>query len=117
MRGRPITVAAMSADILARTLERCAVKVEILGFTTAGVEGAASRASDGSPPASHPTPAGSTICATSSTSRPTWRRRRRARKSLGLMLREGILKENIDGEALAWAHNRLLTRTEERKIL
>ena len=106
MRGRPITVAATCADILARTLERCGVSVEILGFTTRAWKGGQAREKwlkDGKPPI----PAGSTICATSSTSRPThpWRR---ARRNLGLMMREGLLKENIDGEALLWAHNRLI---------
>jgi cobaltochelatase CobT len=115
MRGRPITVAATCADILARTLERCGVKVEILGFTTRAWKGGQSREqwlTAGKPPnpgrlndlrhiiyksADHP-----------------WRR---ARKNLGLMMREGLLKENIDGEALDWAHKRLLARTEQRKIL
>jgi len=115
MRGRPIAVAAMCGDILARTLERCAVKVEILGFTTRAWKGGQSRekwVSDGKPrepgrlndlrhiiykPADAP-----------------WRR---ARRNLGLMLREGLLKENIDGEALAWAYRRLLARPEHRRIL
>lgn len=115
MRGRPIMVAACCADILARTLERCGVKVEILGFTTRAWKGGQSREewlARGKPadpgrlndlrhiiykPASTP-----------------WRR---ARRNLGLMMREGLLKENIDGEALAWAHNRLLARPEQRRIL
>jgi cobaltochelatase CobT len=115
MRGRPIMVAAVCADILARTLERCGVKVEILGFTTRAWKGGASRddwLKNGKPPspgrlndlrhiiyksADHP-----------------WRR---ARKNLGLMMREGLLKENIDGEALMWAHQRLLGRPEQRRIL
>ncbi len=115
MRGRPITVAATCADILARTLERCGVSVEILGFTTRAWKGGQAREKwlkDGKPPnpgrlndlrhiiyksADHP-----------------WRR---ARRNLGLMMREGLLKENIDGEALLWAHQRLMARTEQRKIL
>ncbi|MER9236778.1 cobaltochelatase subunit CobT [Mesorhizobium sp. M0622] len=115
MRGRPITVAATCADILARTLERCGVSVEILGFTTRAWKGGQAREKwlkEGKPPnpgrlndlrhiiyksADHP-----------------WRR---ARRNLGLMMREGLLKENIDGEALLWAHNRLIARPEQRKIL
>jgi cobaltochelatase CobT len=115
MRGRPISVAATCADILARTLERCGVSVEILGFTTRAWKGGQAREKwlkDGKPPnpgrlndlrhiiyksADHP-----------------WRR---ARRNLGLMMREGLLKENIDGEALLWAHNRLIARPEQRKIL
>ena len=115
MRGRPITVAATCADILARTLERCGVSVEILGFTTRAWKGGQAREKwlkDGKPPnpgrlndlrhiiyksADHP-----------------WRR---ARRNLGLMMREGLLKENIDGEALLWAHQRLMARPEQRKIL
>src|ERR1700726_3352066 len=115
MRGRPITVAAMSADILARTLERCAVKVEILGFTTRAWKGGQSRErwiAAGKPP--NPGRLNDLRHIVYKPADAPWRR---ARRSLGLMLREGILKENIDGEALAWAHNRLLTRTEERLIL
>jgi len=115
MRGRPITVAAMSADILARTLERCAVKVEILGFTTRAWKGGQSRErwiAAGKPP--NPGRLNDLRHIVYKPADAPWRR---ARRSLGLMLREGILKENIDGEALAWAHNRLLTRTEDRKIL
>ena len=115
MRGRPITVAAMSADILARTLERCAVKVEILGFTTRAWKGGQARErwiAAGKPP--NPGRLNDLRHIVYKPADAPWRR---ARRSLGLMLREGILKENIDGEALAWAHNRLLTRTEERKIL
>ncbi|TIL59286.1 MAG: cobaltochelatase subunit CobT [Mesorhizobium sp.] len=115
MRGRPITVAATCADILARTLERCGVSVEILGFTTRAWKGGQAREKwlkEGKPPnpgrlndlrhiiyksADHPL--------------------RRARRNLGLMMREGLLKENIDGEALLWAHNRLIARPEQRKIL
>ena len=115
MRGRPIAIAAICADILARTLERCGVATEILGFTTRGWKGGQSREawlSAGRPPnpgrlndlrhivykrADEPYP--------------------RARRNLGLMMREGLLKENIDGEALLWAHNRLIARAEERRIL
>jgi cobaltochelatase CobT len=115
MRGRPITVAATCADILARTLERCGVKTEILGFTTRAWKGGQAREK---------------WLAAGKTANPgrlndlrhiiykaadePWRR---ARKNLGLMMREGLLKENIDGEALIWAHNRLLGRAEQRRIL
>jgi cobaltochelatase CobT len=115
MRGRPITVAAMSADILARTLERCSVKVEILGFTTRAWKGGQSRErwlSAGKPPG--PGRLNDLRHIIYKGADAPWRR---ARKSLGLMLREGLLKENIDGEALMWAHNRLIGRTEQRKIL
>jgi cobaltochelatase CobT len=115
MRGRPITVAAMSADILARTLERCGVKVEILGFTTRAWKGGQSRErwlADGKP--ANPGRLNDLRHIVYKNADAPWRR---ARKSLGLMLREGILKENIDGEALLWAHNRLIGRPEERKIL
>jgi cobaltochelatase CobT len=115
MRGRPITVAAMSADILARTLERCGVKVEILGFTTRAWKGGQAREkwiAAGKPP--NPGRLNDLRHIVYKPADAPWRR---ARKSLGLMLREGILKENIDGEALLWAHNRLLARTEQRRIL
>jgi len=115
MRGRPITVAAMSADILARTLERCGVKVEILGFTTRAWKGGQSREQwigNGKPP--NPGRLNDLRHIVYKSADAPWRR---ARKSLGLMLREGILKENIDGEALLWAHNRLIARTEQRRIL
>jgi cobaltochelatase CobT len=115
MRGRPITVAAMSADILARTLERCAVKVEILGFTTRAWKGGQAREkwiAAGKPP--NPGRLNDLRHIVYKPADAPWRR---ARKSLGLMLREGILKENIDGEALLWAHNRLLARPEQRRIL
>jgi cobaltochelatase CobT len=115
MRGRPITVAAMSADILARTLERCAVRVEILGFTTRAWKGGQSRErwiAAGKP--ANPGRLNDLRHIVYKAADSPWRR---ARRSLGLMLREGILKENIDGEALAWAHNRLRERTEERRIL
>ena len=115
MRGRPITVAAISADILARTLERCGVKVEILGFTTRAWKGGQSRENwlmNGKPPNAGRLNDLRHIVYKSADA--PWRR---ARKSLGLMLREGILKENIDGEALMWAHERLLARQEQRRIL
>ena len=115
MRGRPISVAAMSADILARTLERCGVKVEILGFTTRMWKGGQSRErwiAGGKPP--NPGRLNDLRHIVYKSADAPWRR---TRKHLGLMLREGILKENIDGEALIWAHNRLLARPEERRIL
>ena len=115
MRGRPIMVAAMSADILAGTLERCGVKVEILGFTTRAWKGGHSRErwiSDGKP--ANP---GRLNDLRHIVYKAADTPLRRARKSLGLMLREGLLKENIDGEALAWAHERLLARPEQRRIL
>ncbi|MSP90112.1 MAG: cobaltochelatase subunit CobT [Alphaproteobacteria bacterium] len=115
MRGRPITIAAMSADILARTLERCGVKVEILGFTTRAWKGGQARErwiAQGKP--ANPGRLNDLRHIVYKPAEAPWRR---ARKSLGLMLREGILKENIDGEALMWAHNRLLARHEERRIL
>ncbi|MBI4185358.1 MAG: cobaltochelatase subunit CobT [Proteobacteria bacterium] len=115
MRGRPITVAAMSADILARTLERCGVKVEILGFTTRAWKGGQSRekwVADGKP--RNPGRLNDLRHIVYKAAEAPWRR---ARKSLGLMLREGLLKENIDGEALLWAHARLLARPEHRRIL
>jgi cobaltochelatase CobT len=115
MRGRPIAVAAMCADILARTLERCAVKVEILGFTTRQWKGGQSREkwlTEGKPQA--PGRLNDLRHIVYKNADAPWRR---ARRSLGLMLREGLLKENIDGEALLWAHNRLLGRPEQRRIL
>lgn len=115
MRGRPITVAALSADILARTLERCGVKVEILGFTTAAWKGGQSHQSwvkAGKP--SNPGRLNDLRHIIYKAADSPWRR---SRKNLGLMLREGILKENIDGEALQWAHKRLLSRPEQRRIL
>src|SRR5437763_1471884 len=115
MRGRPITVAAMSADILARTLERCGVKVEILGFTTRAWKGGQAR--ERWIAAGKPANPGRLNDLRHIVYKPADAPWRRARRNLGLMLREGILKENIDGEALAWAHNRLLGRPEERKIL
>jgi cobaltochelatase CobT len=115
MRGRPISVAAMSADILARTLERCGVKVEILGFTTRAWKGGQSREkwlAAGKP--SGPGRLNDLRHIVYKSADAPWRR---ARKNLGLMLREGLLKENIDGEALIWAHDRLLARSEQRRIL
>jgi len=115
MRGRPITVAAMCADILARTLERCSVKVEILGFTTRQWKGGESRnkwLQNGKPPS--PGRLNDLRHIIYKTADAPWRR---SRKNLGLMMREGLLKENIDGEALIWAHNRLLGRSEVRRIL
>ena len=115
MRGRPISVAATCADILARTLERCGVKTEILGFTTRAWKGGQSRElwlQSGKPPLPGRLNDLRHIIYKSADS--PWRR---ARKNLGLMMREGLLKENIDGEALDWAHKRLLARPEQRKIL
>ena len=115
MRGRPITVAAMSADILARTLERCGVKVEILGFTTKAWKGGKSREhwmQNNKPPA--PGRLNDLRHIIYKAADEPWRR---SKKNLGLMMREGLLKENIDGEALLWAHKRLQGRYEARKIL
>jgi cobaltochelatase CobT len=115
MRGRPITVAASCADILARTLERCGVKVEILGFTTKAWKGGQSREkwlASGKPPA--PGRLNDLRHIIYKSADAPWRR---SRRNLGLMMREGLLKENIDGEALMWAHNRLIGRREQRKIL
>ena len=115
MRGRPIMVAALCADILARTLERCGVKVEILGFTTKAWKGGLSREDwvKANKPAGPGRLNDLRHIIYKSADAP-WRR---ARKNLGLMMREGLLKENIDGEALLWAHDRLLGRPEQRKIL
>ena len=115
MRGRPITIAAISADILARTLERCGVKVEILGFTTRAWKGGQSReqwVARGKP--RNPGRLNDLRHIVYKAADAPWRR---ARPNLGLMLREGLLKENIDGEALLWAHARLLARPEQRRIL
>ena len=115
MRGRPITVAATCADILARTLERCGVKVEILGFTTKAWKGGQSREAwlkAGKP--ANPGRLNDLRHIIYKGADAPWRR---SRKNLGLMMREGLLKENIDGEALEWAHNRLLARPEQRKIM
>ena len=115
MRGRPIAIAAICADILARTLERCGVQTEILGFTTRGWKGGQSREAwlaDGRPPSPG---------RLNDLRHIVYKRAdepyRHARRHLGLMMREGLLKENIDGEALLWAHNRLIARPEERRIL
>jgi cobaltochelatase CobT len=115
MRGRPITVAATCADILARTLERCGVKVEILGFTTRAWKGGQAREAwlqAGKPAA--PGRLNDLRHIIYKAADAPWRR---ARKNLGLMMREGLLKENIDGEALEWAYRRLLARPEQRRIL
>ena len=115
MRGRPITVAATCADILARTLERCGVKVEILGFTTRAWKGGQAREqwlAAGKPDA--PGRLNDLRHIVYKAADCPWRR---ARRNLGLMMREGLLKENIDGEALLWAHSRLLARQEQRRIL
>ncbi len=115
MRGRPITIAAMCADILARTLERCGVKVEILGFTTKAWKGGKSRLKwlENDKPAK-PGRLNDLRHIIYKTADNPWRR---TRNNLGLMLKEGLLKENIDGESLLWAHSRLMNRTEERRIL
>ncbi|MGE0282271.1 MAG: cobaltochelatase subunit CobT [Rhizobiaceae bacterium] len=115
MRGRPITVAATCADILARTLERCGVSVEILGFTTRAWKGGQAREKwlkEGKPVA--PGRLNDLRHIIYKSADHPWRR---ARRNLGLMMREGLLKENIDGEALLWAHSRLIGRPEQRKIL
>lgn len=115
MRGRPIMVAACCADILARTLERCGVKVEILGFTTRAWKGGQSREqwlAAGKPP--NPGRLNDLRHIIYKSADAPWRR---AKRNLALMMREGLLKENIDGEALAWAHKRLLARPEQRRIL
>ncbi len=115
MRGRPISIAAISADIMARTLERCGVKTEILGFTTRAWKGGQAREdwlAAGRPPM--PGRLNDLRHIVYKKADDPWRR---ARKNLGLMMREGLLKENIDGEALLWAHGRLIARPEERRIL
>jgi len=115
MRGRSITIAAMCADILGRTLERCSVKVEILGFTTRAWRGGQSREqwiAAGKP--SNPGRLNDLRHIIYKAADDTWQRTRR---NLGLMMREELLKENIDGEALIWAHNRIVTRQEQRKVL
>ncbi len=115
MRGRPISIAAISADVMARTLERCGVKTEILGFTTRAWKGGQSREAwlaAGKP--AHPGRLNDLRHIVYKKADEPWRR---ARKNLGLMMREGLLKENIDGEALKWAHDRLLGRPEDRRIL
>ena len=115
MRGRPISIAASCADILARTLERCGVKVEILGFTTKAWKGGQAREKwlkDEKP--TNPGRLNDLRHIIYKAADAPWRR---ARRNLGLMMREGLLKENIDGEALHWAHERLKGRNEQRKIL
>ncbi len=115
MRGRPIAIAAACTDILSRTLERCGVKVEILGFTTRAWKGGRARdlwIENSRPP--HPGRLNDLRHIIYKAADTPWRR---VRKNLGLMLKEGVLKENIDGEALAWAYNRLAARPEQRKIL
>ena len=115
MRGRPISIAAICADVLARTLERCSVKVEILGFTTRAWKGGQSRErwlAEGREP--QPGRLNDLRHIIYKQADAPWRR---ARPNLGLMMKEGLLKENIDGEALEWAHRRMLSRPEARKIL
>jgi len=115
MRGRPISIAAICADVLARTLERCNVKVEILGFTTRAWKGGQSREKwlqDGR--AQQPGRLNDLRHIIYKSADAPWRR---VRPNLGLMMKEGLLKENIDGEALEWAHRRLVARPEQRKIL
>jgi len=115
MRGRPISIAAICADVLARTLERCSVKVEILGFTTRAWKGGQSRErwlAQGRPQG--PGRLNDLRHIIYKGADAPWRR---ARPNLGLMMKEGLLKENIDGEALEWAHRRMLARPEARKIL
>ena len=115
MRGRPISIAAICGDILARTLERCGVKTEILGFTTRTWKGGQSREdwlAAGRPPL--PGRLNDVRHIIYKQADEPWRR---AKAALGLMMREGLLKENIDGEALLWAHNRIIGRPEERRIL
>ncbi|WP_309623987.1 cobaltochelatase subunit CobT [Novosphingobium sp.] len=115
MRGRPISIAAISADVLARTLERCGVKTEILGFTTRAWKGGQSREAwlGGGKPAGPGRLNDLRHIVYKKADMPY----RHARKNLGLMMREGLLKENIDGEALLWAHARLLARPEDRRVL
>ena len=115
MRGRPITIAALCADILSRTLERCSVKVEILGFTTKKWKGGESREfwSKNNKP-KNPGRLNDLRHIIYKSADTQWRQ---IKNNLGLMLKEGLLKENIDGEAISWAFNRLQKREEERKIL
>jgi cobaltochelatase CobT len=115
MRGRPIAIAAICADILARTLERCGVATEILGFTTRGWKGGQSR--EAWLAAGRPPNPGRLNDLRHIIYKRADEPYRHARRNLGLMMREGLLKENIDGEALLWAHNRLIARPEERRIL
>jgi cobaltochelatase CobT len=115
MRGRPIAIAAICGDILARTLERCGVATEILGFTTRGWKGGQSR--EAWLAAGRPANPGRLNDLRHIVYKRADEPYRRARRNLGLMMREGLLKENIDGEALLWAHNRLIARPQERRIL
>jgi cobaltochelatase CobT len=115
MRGRPISIAAISADIMARTLERCGVKTEILGFTTRAWKGGQAR--EAWLAAERPALPGRLNDLRHIVYKSADAPWRRTRTALGLMMREGLLKENIDGEALLWAHSRLIARSEERKIL
>ena len=115
MRGRPISIAAICADVLARTLERCSVKVEILGFTTRAWKGGQSR--EAWLQAGRPAQPGRLNDLRHIIYKPADAPWRRVRPNLGLMMKEGLLKENIDGEALEWAHRRLVRRSEARKIL
>jgi cobaltochelatase CobT len=115
MRGRPIAIAAICADILARTLERCGVATEVLGFTTRGWKGGQSR--EAWLAAGRPPNPGRLNDLRHIIYKRADEPYRHARRNLGLMMREGLLKENIDGEALLWAHNRLIARAEERRIL
>jgi cobaltochelatase CobT len=115
MRGRPIAIAAICGDILARTLERCGVATEILGFTTRGWKGGQSR--EAWLTAGRPPNPGRLNDLRHIVYKRADEPYRHARRNLGLMMREGLLKENIDGEALLWAHNRLIARPEERRIL
>jgi cobaltochelatase CobT len=115
MRGRSITIAAMCADIMGRTLERCSVRVEILGFTTRAWRGGESREAwinDNKP--SNPGRLNDLRHIVYKSADDSWSR---SRRNLGLMMREELLKENIDGEALIWAHNRVVTRPEQRKVM
>jgi cobaltochelatase CobT len=115
MRGRPITIAALCADILSRTLERCSVKVEILGFTTKNWKGGKSREEWNKK--NKPKKPGRLNDLRHIIYKSADTHWRQAKKNIGLMLKEGLLKENIDGEAISWAYNRLNKRKEERKIL
>ena len=115
MRGRPITIAALCADILSRTLERCSVKVEILGFTTKNWKGGLSRELwNKNGKLKNPGRLNDLRHIIYKSADTHWRQ---SKKNLGLMLKEGLLKENIDGEAISWAYNRIKKRTEERKII
>jgi cobaltochelatase CobT len=115
MRGRPIAIAAICADILTRTLERCGVATEVLGFTTRGWKGGQSR--EAWLAAGRPPNPGRLNDLRHVVYKRADEPYRHSRRNLGLMMREGLLKENIDGEALLWAHNRLIARAEERRIL